>query len=81
MSSEEFLTWQAFYRIEPFGHVRGDIQTAQLAHAIGSIAAGFAGNSAGSLNDYILQWQPPEKKEEASEDWKAARESLMRWNR
>lgn len=31
MGHAEFVEWQTFYQVEPFGHARSDIQTALLA--------------------------------------------------
>ena len=33
MSSRELSEWMAFYRIEPFGDVRGDVQAAVIAQS------------------------------------------------
>lgn len=37
MGAAEFGEWQAFYEIEPFGGVRGDLQVAQMMSLLANI--------------------------------------------
>lgn len=37
MSSAEFAEWMAFYGVEPFGEVRGDIQAAVIASTVANV--------------------------------------------
>lgn len=82
MDRAEFMDWRAFYAIEPFGHVRGDVQAAQISHSVASVAAGFSGRTPGPLSDYILRWDEPEKKRKTvGAAWQAARNSFRKWGR
>ena len=52
ISASELQEWQAFYCIEPFGHVRGDLQAARICEAI----AVYAGAKSVKMKDFILDF-------------------------
>ncbi len=54
ISSEELTEWQAYYEVEPFGQVRGDLQAGIVASTIVNLFR-EKGNKAVQPHDYILK--------------------------
>lgn len=57
MSSEEFVYWQAYASIEPFGDARGDLQAAIIASTIANRHRGPK-EQAYKLADFLPNFTP-----------------------
>lgn len=52
-SSAELAEWEAYWRINPFGPVRGDYQAALVAQTVAA-----AHGSKAKLKDFLLRFEP-----------------------
>lgn len=57
MSHAEFVYWKAYAGIDPFGNVRGDLQTAMITSTMANIHRG-AKQQAFKLSDFMLDFRP-----------------------
>jgi len=65
ISSREFTQWQAYFQIEPYGHVADDIRMARLM----AIVAGIAGNSKAKPKDFLITDMTEGNASEQAQDW------------
>jgi len=56
MSSSEIQEWKAYYSIEPFGTVRGDLQAARICEVV----AASAGDKNAALDKFVLRFEQPQ---------------------
>ncbi len=56
MSYSEFVQWDAFNKISPGGHERGDMQAALIAATTANAMSGRPGRRA-KLQDFMLRFQ------------------------
>jgi len=64
LSSQEFTEWQAYYRHDPFGGFRGDLNAATIARTIAGV---FLGAKAPETLDFIPTFWKPEPDEDEEE--------------
>ena len=60
MSSAELSEWQAYYELEPFGQVRGDLQAGMVAAMMGNLwrGRGKFGKPYGP-GEFVLRFEDP----------------------
>jgi len=67
--------WQAFYELEPFGEIRGDLRAANICLTIAQAMGGKKGGGKFKLQDFMLDFD----KQPASTDLApVAAQALMR---
>ncbi len=65
MSGRELSDWEAYYRLEPFGAERGDLQAGIVASTLIN-AFQRKGNKPMQPSDFLLQFSPGPRK---AQDW------------
>jgi len=67
MSGQELTDWEAYYRLEPFGAERGDLQAGIVA---ATLVNSFQGKGAKPVqpSDFLLQFSPDPRKAK-TQDW------------
>lgn len=63
MSARQFLRWEAYSQMEPFGEWRADVRTAQLAAMLFNLAV--VAKERKPIKDFLLPWEKLLKDEEA----------------
>lgn len=63
MSYRQFLDWQYYAAIEPFGEFRSDVRTAQLAQMAHNVAV-MKQHQKKDLTDFLLKWEDVSKPKE-----------------
>jgi Protein of unknown function (DUF4035) len=61
LDSEEIAEWAAFYRLDPFGGIRGDYQAAVVAQVVAQ--ANAKKDHTFKLSDFLLKWGTKEQKD------------------
>lgn len=59
ISSQEFVEWQAYARLDPFGSERGDVQAAVVAQTVANANRGPK-TPAYKLEDFVLKFDQPD---------------------
>ena len=59
MTAREFIHWQAYYRRDPFGGERSDMQSATVAATIANVNRG-KGQRAFKVDEFMPKFGPPQ---------------------
>ena len=58
MSHAEFVQWQAYAALDPFGSVRGDMHAALVASTMANVSLGGKQRQSFKLQDFLLNFTP-----------------------
>jgi hypothetical protein len=67
ISSRELSEWMAYYRLEPFGDERGDLQAGIVASAVYNVYRDPRKTDPFEPRDFLLEFAEPEEEEKPSE--------------
>jgi len=62
ISAKTLFEWEAYSQLEPFGELRADYRSAQVAQLI--FNTNVAEKDRRPLSDFVLSWKPAEAKQE-----------------
>lgn len=76
MSGRELAEWMAYYQVEPFGDVRGDLQAAMITAMIANVNR--------DQKKHPKPYQPEEfmpkfERPQRAQSWRDVRDHMMRW--
>lgn len=69
MSSLELTEWMAYYKLEPFGQERGDLQAGLVAATVVNLFKD-KGSKAASPADFVMEFAPQVDPKPKPADWK-----------
>ena len=75
MSATELKEWQVFYAMEPFGHIRDDLNAGLITNTMMNIHRGEK-QSAYKLEDTMLRFEKKQVKQQSQQEISAR---LMAW--
>ena len=62
ISGRELSEWEAYYSLEPFGQVRGDLQAGIVASTVANLFRTKKGDKVYKPGDFTLEFKPPRQK-------------------